>query len=261
MKHINSEIFLKEAFSLEPIIPVREEKILQAVESSMRKLEQAQFEQPIDIWEFLFQQSRFIKKNWWLMQAILLCLLYWYVQLFGNPQTIRQALGIAAPLFVILVIPELWKNTSNNALDIEGTTMYTLQQVYAARLILFAGVDLLLLSVFCICTSLSHTLSLWDIMTQFIIPMNVTCCIALTCLYCPRIGNQSFSILLCLLFAMMWREVVRTEQIYKAITIPTWYALLFLSMTYMGYCLFRGQQNLRQYMAIRIAGNERFYIE
>ena len=169
---------------------------------------------------------------------------------------IRQVLGIGAPLFVILVIPELWKNSSNNALDVEATTMYTLQQVYSARLVLFAGVDLLLLSLFCLGTTASKCLSLWEFVTQFLMPMNVTCCICLTCLYCPSVGNQSFSLVLCLLFAIMWRDIVQDEQIYNAITVPTWATLLVLSFVYMGYCIFRGQRNWKKILAVRLAGNE-----
>lgn len=169
---------------------------------------------------------------------------------------IRQVLGIGAPLFVILVIPELWKNSSNNALDVEATTMYTLQQVYSARLVLFAGVDLLLLSLFCLGTTASKCLSLWEFVTQFLMPMNVTCCICLTCLYFPSVGNQSFSLVLCLLFAIMWRDIVQDEQIYNAITVPTWATLLVLSFVYMGYCIFRGQRNWKKLLAVRLAGNE-----
>lgn len=258
MKHKKNDPLLSSGLFREPNIPVQEEKILQAIESSIQKLEMSQLEQSLTVWEFLYMQSRFIKKYWWVMQAVLLSVLYWYVQYLGDAQLIRQVLGIGAPLFVILVIPELWKNSSNNALDIEATTMYTLQQVYSARLMLFAGVDLLLLSMFCLGTTASKCLSLWEFMTQFVIPMNVTCCICLTCLYCPRMGNQSLSLVLCLLFAMMWREVVQTEHIYKAITVPAWTALLVLTFAYMGYCVFRGQRNWKNFLAVRLAGNEIF---
>lgn len=258
MKHIKKDSLLSSEVFREPNIPVLEEKILQTIRSSMQKLEMSQFEQPLDIWEFLYLQSRFIKKYWWIIQAVLLSVLYWYVRHLGEAQMVRQVLGIGAPLFVILVIPELWKNSNNNALDIEATTMYTLQQVYAARLVLFAGVDLLLLSLFCLGITASKCLSLWEFVTQFLMPMNVTCCICLTCLYCPRVGNQSFSLVLCLLFAMVWREVVQTEQFYEAITVPAWATMLILSFVYIGYCVFRGQRNWKEIVAVQLAGNEVF---
>lgn len=256
MKYMKKDPLLSSRLFQEPNIPVQEEKIIKTIQSSMQKLELSQLAQPLDIWEFLYLQSRFIKKCWWIMQAVLLSALYWYIQRQGEVQMTRQVLGIGAPLFVILVIPELWKNSSNNALDIEATTMYTLQQVYSARLVLFAGVDLLFLSLFCLGTTASKCLSLWEFVTQFLIPMNVTCCICLTCLYCPRVGNQSFSLVLCLFFALMWRDIVQNEQIYDAITVPAWAALLVLSLVYMGLCIFRGQRNWRKRLSVQLAGNE-----
>lgn len=258
MKCKKNDPLLSSGLFQEPNLPVREEKVLQTIQVSMQTLEISQLEHPLDVWEFLYLQSRFIKKYWWIMQALLLGFLYCYVQYLGDAQLVRQVLGIGAPLFVILVIPELWKNSSNNALDIEATTMYTLQQVYSARLMLFAGVDLILLSLFCMGTTAAKILSLWEFMTQFVIPMNVTCCISLTCLYCPRMGNQGFSMVLCLLFAMMWREIVQAERIYEAITVPTWAALLVLSFAYMGYCIFRGQRNWKNFLAVRLSGSELF---
>lgn len=256
MKHMKKDPLLSSELFQEPNIPPREEKIETTIRRAMQELESSQLAQPLDIWEFLYLQSRFIKKHWWLMQAVLLSVLYWYVQRQGAVQMTRQVLGIGAPLFVILVIPELWKNRSSNALDIEATTMYTLQQVYSARLVLFAGVDLLFLSLFFLGTTASKSLSLWELVTQFLVPMNVTCCICLTCLYCPRVGNQSFSLAACLLFAMIWRDIVENEQIYDAITGPVWAALLVLSLVYMGYCTFRGQRNWRKRLSVELAGNK-----
>ena len=63
-------------------------------------------------------------------------------------------------------------------------------------------------------------------------------------------------LVLCLLFAIMWRDIVQDEQIYNAITVPTWATLLVLSFVYMGYCIFRGQRNWKKLLAVRLAGNE-----
>lgn len=57
-------------------------------------------------------------------------------------------MGTLAPLFVVLVLPELWKNRSSGALEIECTAYYSLRQIYAARMVLFGLVDLALLTLF-----------------------------------------------------------------------------------------------------------------
>ena len=62
---------------------------------------------------------------------------------------IQRSLGVIASLFVILVIPEFWKNCSNKSMEIEAVSYFSLKQVYAARTLLFGIADTLLLTVFC----------------------------------------------------------------------------------------------------------------
>lgn len=232
--------------------PICEERVQQTVTAAMEHLIAVQAQEPMKLWEFVYCQSRYINKKWWLLQALLLLVLYGYVSSLQETLLIRQALGIGGPLFIILVIPELWRNQSCNALDIESVTMYTLRQLYAARLALFAGVDLLLLSIFCFGTVVSHTLSIWSLVTQLVLPVNVTCCICLTCLYAPKIGNQTFSIMLCLGFAMIWREIVSNDTFYKAVTSTVWTGMLFVSFVYMAYCICIGQKYWRKSVEFKL---------
>lgn len=236
----------------EPDLPAREEKIQQTIQASMNQFISVLAQEPMDLWEFIYCQSRYIKKRWWLIQALLLVFLYHHISVLQEPVMIRQTLGVGAPLFIILVIPELWRNQSSHAMDIESATMYTLQQLYAARLTLFAGVDLLLLTTFCLGATTSHALTLWDILIQFILPVNVTCCICLTCLYTPRAGHQAFSLALCLAFAGLWKEIVSSENVYHAITVPAWACMLAISLAYMAFCVFRGQRRWRKNMEVKL---------
>ena len=50
-------------------------------------------------------------------------------------------MGVVATLFVILIIPELWKNRSCECMEIEATSYYSLKQVYATRMLLFGVTD------------------------------------------------------------------------------------------------------------------------
>ncbi len=245
----------RKAFFREPDLPAREEKIQQTVQASMNRFIAAQAQEPMTLLEFIYCQSRYIKKRWWVLQALLLALLYHHIralQELQDPVLIRETLGVGAPLFIILVIPELWRNQSSNAMDIESATMYTLQQLYAARLTLFAGVDLLLLTAFCLGTTASHVLTFWEILIQFVLPVSVTCCICLTCLYTPRVGHQAFSLALCLAFAGIWKEIVSNEKFYQAVTVPAWAAMLTFSLIYMAYCVFRGQRRWRKNMEVKL---------
>lgn len=78
----------------------------------------------------------------------MLVLLWWLLQSAGTAYEVQRAMGTLAPLFVVLVLPELWKNRSSGALEIECTAYYSLRQIYAARMVLFGLVDLALLTLF-----------------------------------------------------------------------------------------------------------------
>ena len=120
-----------------------EEKLLQTIAVSKRAFLEGEQERPVSRLEFLYQQSRYVKKRWWLLQGLLLaavCLLLCQAE---TDYGIRRCLGLAGPLLAVLVLPELWKNRSCDALEVECTTLYTLRSIYSARLVLFAAVAVL----------------------------------------------------------------------------------------------------------------------
>lgn len=232
-------------------LPIREEKLLQTIRVSKEALAEGQRETTMEMWEFLYQQSRFIRKRWWLLQGILLAALWWLLEQAVSEAQLRQCMGVAAPLFVILAMPELWRDRNADAMDIACTTYYTLRQVYAARLSLFSGVDLLLLSLFLSAGAWGGSFTLWEGMIQFVLPFSVSSCICLKCLYSARGTSEAFSVALCLTFGGMWTMVVSNETLYRRITLPVWVAMLSLSFAYLGYCVARGQDNIKEMMEVK----------
>ena len=86
-------------------------------------------------------------------------------------------LGMIGVLFIVLMIPEFWKNKSCDCMQIEATCLYSLRQIYAARIFLFGIVDLFMISLFCITLRGSVNLALSEIVIQFLFPAVVTACI------------------------------------------------------------------------------------
>lgn len=77
--------------------------------------------------EFLYEQSKFIKKRWWFLQGtVLLFLWIWLGRCTTDLKDTMRLLGIFATLFVILIVPEIWKNRRNGAIEIEQASYYTL---------------------------------------------------------------------------------------------------------------------------------------
>ena len=225
-------------------LPIDEAKLQKTIAVSKAAFAAEEAEQTLTSAEFLYQQSKYIKKVWWVAQAVLLFTVCLLLNQMEGALYIRRSLGIAAPLFVILILPELWKNRTYDAMEVEGTTFYTLRQVYAARLTLFAGVDLLLLTAFFCGATYFTRITLWELMIQFLLPFNVACCICFRCLYGGRNQSEALCVLLCSVWCGLWFLVISSETLYDAISVPVWAAMLVLFFVYLVYTLCRGQKTI-----------------
>lgn len=225
-----------------PEIHCEEEKIRQTIARSKEAFYECESAWPLSHWEFLSLQSRYIKKRWWVLQGGLLTALLILLYLSESDFSIQRSLGVAAPAFVLLALPELWKNRSSSAMEVEGSTFYTLRQIYAARLTLFAGVDLTLLSLFFLGVSCTGRITLWELLIQFLLPCNVTCCICFFCLYSAKHGSEGFSMLLSGIWTAAWELLLLNDSVYLTISSPLWCLLLALSIVFLGFSIWQGQR-------------------
>ena len=118
--------------------------------------------------EFLFEQSKFIRKRWWILQGgILLYVWYWLSNYVLDLKDRMRILGIFASVFVVLIVPEIWKNQRNGAVEIEEASYYTLRQICAARMLLFGVVDFAIIMIFLIATYMTTGFAIQDIVVNF----------------------------------------------------------------------------------------------
>ncbi len=180
--------------------------------------------------QFLREQLCFIRKRWWFFQLLLLVLL-WLAMYFGGGQPAfwRQT-AVAMPMFGLLMIPELWKNVHNGSMEVENSACFTLRQIYAARLTLFALADLLLLTVFFAAAVLTVHLTLFDIITHFLIPLNITACVCLGTLCAGRFRSEYVAVGFCVIWAGVWYRIVSDGRLYLAVSKPLWAGLLLLTL-------------------------------
>ena len=232
-------------------IPIKEEKVMQTIAVSKSAFLSGELEQTVSPKEFLFLQGKLIQKRWWLLQGLLLAIVCLFLQQVEADYLIRRALGLAGPLFVILILPELWKNRNFDAMEVESTTFYTIRSIYAARLTLFAVVDLLLLSVFFAVASMVARISLWEMLIQFILPFNVTCCICFRTLYAKRIRSEALAMLLCILWTGVWAMLILSDAVYSMISVPVWIASLSASILGICYTLCQGKEKWQQTLEVK----------
>ena len=128
----------------------------------------------VSYFEFLYDQSRFLKKRWWGLQALVLLLLWLLLMDNGNSGDMGRVTGILATVFVVLIIPEVWKNQRYSVMEIEGAAFYSLRQICTARILLFAVVDIVMVTVFFAVSFYTVQIAAYRMITDFLVPFNIT---------------------------------------------------------------------------------------
>lgn len=188
--------------------------------------------------EFLYEQSKFIKKRWWILQGIVLIYLWmWLENYTSDLKDMMRIMGIFATIFVVLIVPEMWKNRTNGAIEIEQTSYYTLRQISTARMLMFAAVDFVIVMVFLVITYQTTMLSLNDLVINFLLPVNVSCCICFRLLYSRWEKSEYIAVLSCLVWVGVWMMIVANDVIYQKIAAPVWIAMLLLTFAYFVFCV------------------------
>lgn len=223
--------------------PVDEGRLRETARRSQQAFLACEAERPLSWFEFLYEQSAFLQKRWWAAQGGLLLALLALLCCTHSDLYIQRSLGTAGPLFALAMLPELWKNQRSDALEVEGAAYYSLRQIYAARMLLFALADAALLSLFFAAAHCALALSLFDLLTQFFLPFAVTCCICFRTLCSRRFHSELFALLLCSVWVGVWTMIVLTPAVYDAVTAPAWCGVLALAAVYLGYCAVRVWQN------------------
>ena len=220
-------------------IKINANKLNETINVSKNSFYKGKANRTISYFEFLFEQAKYIQKRWWIIQGILLFALWKIIECFESEDSIRRCIVILVPTFVILILPELLKNRLSNSLEIECSTCYSLKEVYSAKMILFAIIDIFLISIFIIMVSTTTKMRLIDLVIQFFIPFNITCSICLTILSCKRSYKDYIESIVAFVFIAIWMFIVLQENIYTIITLPIWIAIILFSILYLCFSIYK----------------------
>ena len=163
---------------------------------------------------------------------------------------LKRSMGVVATLFVILIIPELWKNRSCECMEIEATSYYSLKQVYATRMLLFGVTDIFLITVFLGVVSAGLHYELSELVVQFLFPLCVTACICFGILCSKHSFSETVAIVLCVIWSAVWLFIVLNENVYIMVTVPIWSALLGATILFIAFAIYRVLKNCNQYLEV-----------
>lgn len=216
----------------------REEKLLETVRKSREAFMLSEMHRSISYSEFLFAQFRLIRKRWWALQTLMLGLVSFILPKISDKISLFRILSVLGVLFVVLIIPEFWRNKHYACMEVEGTCLYSLRQIYTARMLWFGVVDMFLLTFFCLSLRGNIGLGAEELFIQFLFPMLVAACICFGTLCSNTQINDVTAILFCLLWNSLWCFLVLNEAVYRIISFPIWcllfcfFAVLFLGTLY-----------------------------
>ena len=121
-------------------------------------------------------------------------------------------------------------------MEIEEASFFSLRQVYAARMVLFAMADVLFISLFLGAASMSAEISFLEGLVQFLLPVSITACICFRILCSKRAFGEGAAMVFCLLWNGAWSAIVLNQTVYQAIRVPVWMGLLGISIFYLFLC-------------------------
>lgn len=236
-------------------IPAEEEAIQRTIRAAKSAWYRGEQENCLSGLDFLIRQAGYIRKRCWLLQAAVLLMLWLFLFMNGSALYTQRVMGILAPVFIILLVPELWKSQNHASMEIEAASYFSIRKIYAARMLLFAAADVLMLSLFFLAASFSLKLTLGTVIVQFFLPMNVTCCICFGCLCSCRADSGSQAVVMSLIWIALWTLIVLDKNVYRLITAPVWGGAVLLSVLFLICIIHRIWKNCGNYWEVNMTWN------
>lgn len=171
--------------------------------------------------EFLYEQFKFIRKRWWALQGGSLLLLWMLLADYGEGANADRVLGALSVI----------------------SSYYSLRQICSARILMFAAVDLTMITIFFAVSFSTLQISAYRIVIDFLVPFNISCCICFRLLYSKWQELEYIAVFLSTACIFAWSMIVSTDFIYERISMTVWIGLLLLSFIYLIYCIWKSQCN------------------
>ncbi len=245
---MNLDDRLKQWGSSNPI-PIKEEQLSRTIQRVMEARYRQEKGAALGMGEFLWSQLRLTRKRWWLLQGLLLLLAWRILPEMDKNYLQLRTMGVVGCLFVVLMIPEFWRNQDNDSTQIEAACLYSLRQIYAARMTLFGIVDVGLITLFGLMLRREGLLTM-ELLHHFLLPATVTACI------CCRIlcGRRNWGEVPCLAASLVWTGawwlIILNQQIYSLILPPVWSALLVLALLLLAQSIRKLLNTANQYWEV-----------
>ncbi|WP_058303087.1 hypothetical protein [Gorillibacterium timonense] len=222
------------------------ERIAETVKHSRLILEEKlrkDQERRISFKDFYIRQLRFIGLRVWFLHAGVLLMAAALIHRMpedssGERLQLLALLSTAAPLLVLIGIQTLSRSFASRMVELEMSTLYSLDRLFLARLSLLALIDIVGLGVLAGLFSLEWGQDLGRMLLYLFTPFTVACVGCLWLLNSPRIRDKGFgcAAYILLLLTVQVACAYRTENqtglnalVYESSSLGIWAVVLLLS--------------------------------
>lgn len=202
--------------------------------------------------QFLNIQLKQIQKRWWVLQAFLLIMICFWIHSDRDGYYVNRSLGIAGAMFIIFLVPELWKNEKNKCLEIEMSSYFSIRQIYAARICILGIVDIFMITVFGVVVHFACDQPVYSIVFRFLLPMVVTASICFKTLDGKNALNSGCAIIMCFIWVGIWWGITSIGGIYDAVIYPIWAVVLMAAIIYLIITIKQFFDNCNKYWEVRL---------
>ena len=227
-------------------IEIKEEDMRRVAELSRETFLKQESNKILPYHQFLFSQFLMIRKHWWGIQLLILGVVWYALMTETEAMFLRRDVSILSVLFIIAVMPELWKNLSNRCMEVEMSAFYSLHHIYAARLLLFGLVDVVGISIFATGIHNVFGITITEILLQMLIPMTVTAGICFLAMDKKRYGI-GLPAGCCVGLCAFWWWFCGNENLYTAIAPAAWISIFFVSCVFLLYTVARLLKHCNEY--------------
>ncbi len=228
---------------------INEDKLLETIEKSKEIYFRQEQNRLLTYWEFLWSQFTYTRKRWWAFQSALLLFAWQMIPSMEHEFYRVRCISVVGCLFVVLIIPELWRNKESDSTQVEAACLYSLRQVYSARITLFGIVDVALLTLFSIALG-SMGFRLTEVISQLLLPATVTACICFSLLCRKQNVRENFSLAVCLSWCGVWWLMLMNERLYRQILPAVWMGLFALALIFLALTVRRTVRTTNQYWEV-----------
>jgi len=231
-----------------------EKKLLQTIDASKKEYRRQMLFEPMNSFEFLFQQMLSLNKRYWLTQLVVFFAAVFSLDFMnlcnGISENKIRYCAIFSPLLIIFSIPELWKNISTNTYEVENTTYYDLRKVYLSRLVLVGMLDLIIATLLTGIIVHASGFSVHEAIIYFFLPFDFNCCICFSLLCNRKTCSEFIAVSSCISGSAFWYLLVNDYHVYELLQIKTWYLLLVISLVYLVFVVRKIVESSRNYLEV-----------